>query len=101
MVTPDLLFAALVLVYFMVLLQCLRTDDKKSWALLGGIHALAFLSKGFALPWLALSTIFSILLSRPHKQQVARLALADHLPLFVAQAWAGVLHLKYGAFTTG
>ena len=101
MITPDFLFAALVLVYFMVLLQCLRTDEKRCWGMLGGIHALAFLAKGFALPWLTLSTIFSILLSGPRKQQLARLALAGILPLLVATAWAGVLHFKYGAFTTG
>ncbi len=101
MVTPDFLFASLTLSYFIVLLQCLRTDERRWWGLLGGIHALAFLAKGFALPWLALSTIFSVLLSRPRKQQAARLALAGILPLLVATAWAGVLHYKYGAFTTG
>ncbi len=101
MVTPDFLFATLTLAYFIVLLQCLRTDEKRWWGLLGGIHALAFLAKGFALPWLALSTIFSVLLSRPRKEQAARLALAGILPLLVATAWAGVLHYKYGAFTTG
>ncbi len=101
MVTPDFLFAALVLVYFLLLLHCLRTGEKRYWAWLGGIHALAFLAKGFALPWLALSTIFSVLLSRPRKQQLARLALASILPLLVAAAWAGVLHYKYGVFTTG
>jgi dolichyl-phosphate-mannose-protein mannosyltransferase len=101
MVTPDFLFAALVLVYFMVLLQCLRANEKRCWGWLGGIHALAFLAKGFALPWLALNTIFSVVLSRPRKQQASRLALAAILPLLVASAWAGVLHFKYGAFTTG
>jgi hypothetical protein len=101
MVTPDLLFAALTLVYFMVLLQCLRTGEKRHWGLLGGIHALAFLAKGFALPWLALCAMTSILLSRPRKPWAARLALAAILPLLVATAWAGALHFKYGAFTTG
>jgi len=106
MVTPDFLFAALALVYFMVLLQCLRRDEKRCWGLLGGIHALAFLAKGFALPWLAVSTIVSMLLSRNHtprpcKQLAARLALAGILPMLVATAWAGALHFKYGAFTTG
>jgi hypothetical protein len=101
MVTPDLLFAALTVLYFMVLLQCFRTDQKKFWILLGSVHALAFLAKGFALPWLAVSTVASVLLSRPRKQWAARLALAGILPLLVATAWAGVLHFKYGAFTTG
>lgn len=101
MVTPDFLFAALVVAYFMVLLHCLRADENKHWGRLGGIHAVAFLSKGFALPWLALTTIFSILLSQPRKRQLASLALAGMLPLLVAAAWAGVLHYKYGTFTTG
>jgi len=101
MVTPDFLFAALVLVYFLVLLQCLRTNEKRCWSWLGGIHALAFLAKGFALPWLALSTIFSVALFKPRKQMAMRLALAAILPLLVASTWAGVLHFKYGAFTTG
>src|ERR1700678_2035837 len=101
MVTPGVLLAALVLGYFMVLLQCLRTSEIRYWGWLGGIHALAFLAKGFALPWLALSTIVSVLMSRPRRQNLARLALAGILPLLVAAAWAGVLHSKYGAFTTG
>jgi hypothetical protein len=104
MITPDFLLAALVLMYFMVLLQCLRTADaheKKRWGLLGGIHALAFLAKGFALPWLALSVTISILLSKPRKQWAVRIALAGILPLLVATGWMGVLHYKYGVFTTG
>ncbi len=101
MVTPDFLFAALTLVYFMVLLQCLRTHKKRRWGLLGGIHALAFLAKAFALPWLALTTIFTILLSKSREQWASRLALAGLLPVLVATGWAGVLHFKYGAFTTG
>ena len=100
MVTPDFLFAALVLVYFIVLLQCLRTHEKKCWIWLGGIHSLAFMAKGFALPWLALNTIFSVALSTPRKKPAAHLVLAAILPVLVA-AWAGVLHFKYGALTTG
>src|ERR1022692_438028 len=101
MVTPDFLFAALVLVYFIVLLQCLRTHEKKCWIWLGGIPALAFLAKSVALPWLALNTIFSVALSIPRKKPAAHLVLAAILPVLVAAAWAGVLHFKYGAFTTG
>ena len=101
MVTPDFLFAVLTLIYFMLLLRCLRADEKTSWALLGGIYALAFLAKGFALPWLALATMVSALLSKPRKRWAARLVLAGILPLLAAAAWAGVLHSKYGEFTTG
>jgi hypothetical protein len=101
MITPDFLFAALVLVYFTVLLHCLRANEKRCWGGLGGFHALAFLAKSFALPWLALNTILAVALFRPRKQVAARLALAALLPVLVACAWAGVLHSKYGAFTTG
>ena len=101
MVTPDFPLSVLVLAYFTVLLRCLRTNEKRYWAWLGAIHALAFLAKAFALPWLALTTIVSILLSNPRKQQAARLVLAGILPLLVAMAWTGVLHSKYGVFTTG
>jgi hypothetical protein len=101
MVTPDFLLAALVLAYFTALLQCLRTDEKRCWGLLGGIHALAFLAKGFALPWLALITMLSVLLVRPPKKWAVRLALAGVPALLVAAGWAGLLHYKYGAFTTG
>src|SRR5580700_4322867 len=53
MVTPDFLFAALTLTYFIVLLRCLRNDrlenDRlKDWFFLGAIHSLAYLAKAFA-----------------------------------------------------
>lgn len=101
MVTPDFLLAALVLVYFMVLLRCFRTEHKKYWGWLGGVHALAFLAKSFALPWLALITMVSILLPKPRRKWLTHLALAGILPLLVATGWGAVLHFKYGAFTTG
>jgi hypothetical protein len=45
MVTPDLLLAALVLAYFIVLLRCLRAGEGKYWCWLGVIHGVAFLTK--------------------------------------------------------
>ncbi|MGA9545018.1 MAG: hypothetical protein WBQ85_15695 [Candidatus Sulfotelmatobacter sp.] len=112
MVTPDSLFAALTLIYFIVLLRCLRnhrlTEDRlkndhlKDWFFLGAIHALAYLAKAFALPWLAVCTLLaSAFSSKPLKARVARLALAALIPVMVASGWATVLHSKYGAFTTG
>ena len=112
MVTPDSLFAALTLIYFIVLLRCLRnhrlTEDRlkndhlKDWFFLGAIHALAYLAKAFALPWLAVCTLLaSAFSSKPLKAGVARLALAALIPVMVASGWATVLHSKYGAFTTG
>ena len=107
MVTPDFLFAALTLIYFIVLLRCLREDrlkdDRlKDWFFLGAIHALAYLAKAFALPWLAVCTLVALALSsKPWKARVARLALAALIPVMVASGWATVLHSKYGVFTTG
>jgi hypothetical protein len=102
MVTPDFLFAALTLIYFIVLLRCLREDRLKDWFFLGAIHALAYLAKAFALPWLAVCTFVALAFSsKPWKARVARLALAASIPVMVASGWATVLHSKYGVFTTG
>jgi hypothetical protein len=102
MVTPDFLFAALTLVYFIVLLRCLRDDHLKDWFFLGAVHGLAFLAKAFALPWLAVCTLVALALSfKPWKTTAARLALAALIPVIVASGWATVLHSKYGVFTAG
>lgn len=102
MITPDFLFAALTLIYFIVLLRCLRNDGLQDWFLLGAVHGLAFLAKAFALPWLAVCTLVALGLSaRPWKLRIARLALAAVIPVVVAAGWATVLHTKYGVFTTG
>jgi hypothetical protein len=102
MITPDFLFAALALVYFIVLLRCFRKDRLQDWVSLGVVHALAFLAKAFALPWLAVCTLVAVGLSeKSWRTRVPRLALAALIPVMVAAAWATVLHSKYGAFTTG
>ncbi len=102
MVTPDFLLAALVLGYFIVLLDCARTDRSKDWLLLGGFHGLAFLAKAFALPWLGLCTAVAVLLSDSSwKRKAGRFCLAMCIPVIVAAGWATVLHSKYGVYTTG
>jgi hypothetical protein len=74
----------------------------KDWFSLGIVHALAFLAKAFALPWLGLCTAFALVLSdKPWKTRAARLGSAALIPLIVAAGWAAVLHSKYGVFTTG
>jgi len=101
-VTPDFLFAALVLGYFIVLLRCVRDDQLQDWFFLGVVHALAFLAKAFALPWLALCTLTALALSvKEWRATSARLGTAALIPLIVAAGWAGVLHSKYGVYTTG
>jgi hypothetical protein len=102
MVTPDFLFAACVLLYFMVLLRCVRTGSLKSWFLLGVVHGLAFLAKAFALPWLGLCTAAAVLLTdKPWRTKAVYVGLAAIIPLIVAAGWATVLHSKYGVYTTG
>jgi hypothetical protein len=59
-VTPDFLFAAVTLIYFIILLRCLRQDRLNDWFSLGSVHGLAFLTKAFALPWLAVCTLVAL-----------------------------------------
>ncbi len=111
-VTPDFLFAAITLIYFIILLRCLREDRLQDWFLLGSVHGLAFLAKAFALPWLAVCTLVALGLTamgttapgvsaKPWKTRLPRLALAALIPVLVAASWAAVLESKYGSFTTG
>jgi hypothetical protein len=102
LVTPDFLFAALVLVYFIILLRCVRSGRLIDWWFLGGIHGLAFLAKAFALAWLGLCTAVAVIFSgEARKTKAARLGLAAMIPVMIAAGWAGVLHSKYGVYTTG
>ena len=101
MVAPDFLLTTLVLSYFIALLGCLRRDEKRIWVLVGCIHALAFLAKAVALPWLAVCTASAVVTAHPWRHWPSRLALAGIIPLVVAGTWAGALDSKYGVFTTG
>jgi hypothetical protein len=58
-VSSDFLLTSLVLVYFPLLLRCSRSDRTRDWFYLGGIHAVAYLAKAIALPWLTLSTVLA------------------------------------------
>lgn len=102
-VTPDFLFSLLVLAYFMVLVRCMRNQSRRDWFLLGFIHALAFLTKAIALPWLAFTTLLAVLVlfRKRSREGIACLFLAAIVPIVVATAWATVLHSKYGVFSTG
>jgi hypothetical protein len=67
------------------------------------VHALAYLAKAFALPWLALATVAAAVLSRNSRsrQKLTYIALATIAPAVVVVSWGSVLHSKYGVFTTG
>lgn len=103
LVSPDFLLTLLVIAYGIVLLRCLRRQERWDWFALGGIHAIAFLDKAIALPWLGLITFVAIALSlrKDFRRAVTCLCLAGLLPLLVSTAWAGILYSKYGVFTTG
>jgi Dolichyl-phosphate-mannose-protein mannosyltransferase len=103
LIIPDFLLTGLVLIYFLILLRCFRTDRARDWTLLGLFHGLAYLAKAFALPWLALATLVSIAISfrKQPRHGLNRLVLASVAPLLIAAAWATALHSKYGVFTTG
>jgi len=102
MITPDFLFAALALCYFVILLRCLRGGRLADWVLLGLIHGLAFLAKAFALPWLALCSLLAAGFSAGGaRTKLARLGTSACIPILFAAGWASILHLKYGVYTTG
>jgi Dolichyl-phosphate-mannose-protein mannosyltransferase len=103
LVIPDFLLTVFVLAYFLVLLRCLREDRSGDWGLLGFIHGAAYLTKAFALPWLALATVSSIAISYSKRPGHAlnRLVLASLLPLVTVGSWGAVLHSKYEVFTIG
>jgi 4-amino-4-deoxy-L-arabinose transferase-like glycosyltransferase len=102
-VSPDYLFTALTLAYFILLESCLRTPRKRTWFYLGCTHGLAYLAKSFALPWLALTTAVAVLFSRHlrTRQKLSYIGLAAIVPVIVVAGWGSVLHAKYGVFTTG
>ena len=102
LVSPDLLLTVLVLVYFLLLLRCIRFDHPRDWVLLGLVHGLAYLAKAFALPWLAVATLVTIAISVPKlSQRLKRLVLAGFFPLLISAAWGAALYSKYEVFTTG
>lgn len=98
-ISPDFLLTALTILYCIVLIESLRHD--RHWLLLGGIHAIAFLTKAFALPWLGVITVAASIACPGKRSRIKRLALSAALPLIVALIWGSVLYSKYGVFTTG
>jgi 4-amino-4-deoxy-L-arabinose transferase-like glycosyltransferase len=102
-ILADFLLVAAALVYFTLLLSCLRENRKAAWVLLGVAHAVAFLAKAFAMPWLTISTVLALLTSQRKslRQLIARGLLAFLVPAVVWLTWGEVLKTKYGVFTTG
>jgi len=102
-ILADFILTACVLLYFILLVHALRRNRPAAWVLLGAAHALAFLAKAIAMPWLTISTLLAIVLQSPRtpRRLVASLLLAFLLPAAVWTAWGFTLRTKYGVFTTG
>jgi 4-amino-4-deoxy-L-arabinose transferase-like glycosyltransferase len=102
-IIADFLLTACVLLYFLLLLQALRRNSRASWLALGAAHALAFLAKAIAMPWLAISTVIAVLVhnARSPRRLAASLLLAFAIPAAVWLGWGFTLRTKYGQFTTG
>ena len=102
-ILADFVLTACVLVYFTLLLDALRQARRVTWILLGAAHALAFLAKAMAMPWLSISTVLAVLAknSRSPRRLVASMLLAFLLPAAVWVGWGSALRTKYGVFTIG
>ncbi len=99
----DFLLTAFVILYFGFLLHSLRENHPQNWLILGAAHALAFLAKGFAMPWLLLATLLGCTLRNRTNVTglLTRLACAICIPLLVWMGWGFALKSKYGVFTAG
>jgi 4-amino-4-deoxy-L-arabinose transferase-like glycosyltransferase len=99
----DLLFTTITTGYFLFAFKCYRRKADRWWVGIGAMFALAFLAKGFALPWLLLTTMF--LLFQIHWKKRAGLVkhatLAFILPAIVWFGWSSVLQTKYHRFMSG
>jgi 4-amino-4-deoxy-L-arabinose transferase-like glycosyltransferase len=102
-ILADFVLTAFVLLYFLLLLEALRLNRPSTWTAVGAAHALAFLAKAIAMPWLAISTFLAAAVSnaRAPRRLISSLLLAFLLPGVVWLSWGMALRAKYGAFTTG
>lgn len=102
-ILADFLLTACVLLYFLLLRGALRRNRPIGWMLLGAVHALAFLAKAIAMPWLSISTLLALLVRniRAPRRLIASLFLAFLLPVAVWASWGAALRTKYGVFTAG
>jgi 4-amino-4-deoxy-L-arabinose transferase-like glycosyltransferase len=102
-ILADFVLTACVLAYFTLLLDALRQDRRMTWILLGAAHALAFLAKAMAMPWLSISTVLAVMArnARSPRRLAASMLLAFLLPAAVWVGWGSALRTKYGVFTSG
>ena len=99
----DFLLTATVLLYFIVLLRCLRHPSGANWLMLGWLHGMAFLAKAIAFPWLTISTLLACRMAARRNGRAALLhaVIALAIPLLVWCSWGLTLKTKYEVFTAG
>ncbi|HET6179592.1 MAG TPA: hypothetical protein VFE61_21895 [Candidatus Sulfotelmatobacter sp.] len=102
-ILADFVLTACVLLYFTLLLDTLRRSQSTCRLSLGAVHALAFLAKAIAMPWLAIATVLAVVVknARVPRRLVASLLLAFLIPAAAWVGWGCALRSKYGVFTTG
>jgi len=102
-IVADFVLTACVLLYFILLLDALRQNKPAPWIGLGAAHALAFLAKAIAMPWLSIASAIAVLLrdGRSSRRLAASFRLAFLFLAIVGISWGGTLRTKYGVFTTG
>lgn len=102
-ILADFVLTACVLLYFALLMRALRRNRSLAWVCVGAAHALAFLAKAIAMPWLAIATAIALISQnvRWPRRLVTCLVLAFIVPVTVWFAWGMTLRMKYGVFTTG
>jgi hypothetical protein len=105
MIGPDLLLSTALTWYFVWVSRAIATGARRAWAVAGVLGGVAYLSKGFALPFVAahlpLSIAFAAFAARSERR---RLALAGPVVavtawLAIAAPWVAVISAHEGRFT--
>src|SRR5258708_34575720 len=97
----DLILTALVLLYFILLIECIEHPGSlKHWFLLGMAHGVAFLAKAIAMPLFALATVLAVVvtLGKTPRHAVRALAVAAAFPAFLGTGWGMALAPNNAAF---
>lgn len=101
--TPDLLLAGIMLLYFSVILDPGYPSGRFQPAVCGLLGGLAFLSKAYALPFFIVHfsamSIFYGRQSNNWKESVRRMTAGFAVFFLIIAAWSAALSLKYGRFT--
>jgi len=99
----DFLFTAVVLLYFILLVRCLRKSSMTNWMILGLLHGMAFLAKAIAFSWLMVPTLLACLMAsrRNGRLTLLRVGAAVAIPLMIWFAWGLTLKTRYGVLTAG